>query len=215
VAFKPAMSGRRLWAVIVDSDLDGDGSAYPLIETLRRTAQYMDLTWGGALIGHANKPGEIGRDAATMAAAERFFGEARVLDDEALWTAFHERALGTEEWTHTAHLRMAWMHLARTSLDEAHLRMRVGILRLNAAQGRVETPLRGYHETLTRAWLLLVQEARRADAQAPGSAPDSASFVAAHALPRELPLAYYSRERLFSLAARAMFVEPELAPLPR
>lgn len=217
VAFKPAMKGRRLWAVITDSDTDDEGSAYPLIETLRRTAEYMDMKWCGVLIGHANKPGEIAQRSAALAAAERFFEGERALDDDALWAAFHERALSTAEWTHTAHLRMAWLHLARYSLDEAHLRMRIGIMRLNTAQGLVETPQRGYHETITRVWLALVQEARRAESAESTREPatDSASFVAAHGFPRELPLAYYSRERLFSLAARAMFVEPDLAPLPQ
>jgi hypothetical protein len=101
------------------------------------------------------------------------------------------------------------MHLARYSLDEAHLRMRLGIVRLNAAQGLVETATRGYHETITRVWLALVQERRRVAA-----GEDSLAFLAGNALPREAPLAYYSRERLFSLAARSMFVEPDLAPLP-
>jgi multimeric flavodoxin WrbA len=213
VAFKAAMEGRRLWAVIVDSDTEDEGSAYPLIEMLRRTAEYMHMKWGGVLLGHGNKPGEIGNGAA---AADRFFSGERALDDDALWAAFHERVLSAAEWTHTAHLRMAWMHLARYPLDEAHLRMRVGIMRLNVAQGLVETPQRGYHETITRVWLALVQEARQAEAAAGGTvATDSASFVAAHGFARELPLAYYSRERLFSVAARAMFVEPDLAPLPR
>lgn len=210
LAFRPAMGGRRLWAVISDSDTDEEGSAYPVIETLRRTADYMEMQWGGALIGHANKPGEIAADTTAMRAAERFFGGQRVLDDASLWAAFHERSLSTGEWTHTAHLRVAWMFLTKYGLDEAHLRMRAGILRLNAAQGLVETAQRGYHETLTRVWLALVQDARRAE-----EGPDSASFVAAHGFPRELPLAYYSKDRLFSVAARACFVEPDLAPLPR
>jgi multimeric flavodoxin WrbA len=210
LAFKPAMAGKQLWAVIVDSDTDDEGSSYPLLDQLRRTADYMDLKWRGALLGHANKPGEIEASDAAMRAAEGFFRGGRQLDDAALWAAFHDRSLVAAEWTHTAHLRIAWMHLERYSIDEAHLHMRVGILRLNTAHGLVETSSRGYHETITRVWLALVQEARRADPQ-----PDSAAFVAAHPMPREAPLAHYSRERLFSLAARAMFIEPDLAPLPR
>ena len=68
------------------------------------------------------------------------------LDDDALWRAFHDGALPAAQWTHAAHLRVAWLHLARYELDEAHLRMRVGIIRLNAAHGLVETAERGYHE---------------------------------------------------------------------
>ena len=133
----------------------------------------------------------------------------RELDDAALWTAFHDRSLPEAQWNHRAHLRVAWMHLARTRLDEAHLLMRVGIIRLNLAHGLVETAQRGYHETLTRVWLVLVGAARQRELCA-----DSAAFIAAHDLGREAPLRFYSRERLFSLAARTVFVDPDLAPLP-
>jgi hypothetical protein len=132
-----------------------------------------------------------------------------LLDDEAVWCAFHDRTLAAPAWTHAAHLRIAWLHLARYELDEAHLRMRVGIIRLNAAHGLVETAERGYHETLTRVWLALVRAARGA---APG--PDSTSLLDRPGLDRAAPLGHYSRERLFSVAARAMFVPPDLAPLP-
>lgn len=131
------------------------------------------------------------------------------LDDDALWSAFHDRTLPAAQWTHVAHVRVAWMHLTRHALDEAHVLMRVGIIRLNAAHGLVETATRGYHETITRVWLILVAAARQRD---PGS--DSRAFLAAHGLARDTPLRYFSRERLFSLAARASFVAPDLADLP-
>ena len=131
------------------------------------------------------------------------------LGDRDLWRAFHDGALPAAQWTHAAHLRIAWLHLARYELDEAHLRMRVGIIRLNAAHGLVETAQRGYHETLTRVWLVLVAAARR---RAPG--PDSTGLLAQPGLDRKAPLAYYRRERLFSVAARARFVPPDLAELP-
>ncbi len=139
-------------------------------------------------------------------------GSAPRGSDEALWQAFHDAALPAAQWTHAAHLRIAWLHLARYELDEAHLRMRVGIIRLNAAHGLVETAERGYHETLTRVWLVLVAAARR---RAPGL--DSTHLDAPPGQPgleREAPLAYYSRARLFSVAARARFVPPDLAELP-
>jgi hypothetical protein len=133
------------------------------------------------------------------------------MNDEALWAGFHDRSLPHAEWTHRAHLRIAWMHLAHWSLDEAHLRMRAGIIRLNAVHGTEETPKRGYHETLTRVWLVLIAERRRLEA-----CSDSESFIAAHAahLDRNAPLRHYSNDRLFSLEARTTFVSPDLAPLP-
>jgi ribosomal protein S18 acetylase RimI-like enzyme len=131
------------------------------------------------------------------------------LDDDALWTAFHDRTLPQARWTHTAHLRIAWIHLARYALDEAHLRMRAGIVRLNAVHGLVETPARGYHETLTRTWLALVADARRRD-----PCTGSFAFLARHRFDRDAPMQHYTRERLFSPQARAIFVPPDLMPLP-
>ena len=130
------------------------------------------------------------------------------LQDEELWRAFHGATLPAAQWTHAAHLRIAWLHLARHEIDEAHLRMRVGIIRLNAAHGLVETAERGYHETLTRVWLVLVAAARRR------AAGPSTHLLAQPGLDRDAPLAYYSRARLFSVAARARFVPPDLAELP-
>lgn len=136
-------------------------------------------------------------------------GPSAALADDELWRQFHDRTLTAPQWTHTAHLRVAWLHLARYELDEAHLRMRAGIVRLNAAHGLVETPARGYHETLTRVWLHLVRAARRHT-----SGPDSTVVAGDPTLERTAPLEFYSRDRLFSLAARALFVPPDLAELP-
>jgi hypothetical protein len=133
------------------------------------------------------------------------------MDDRSLWQAFSEARLPADQWTHREHLRVAWMHLDRHPLDEAHLLMRVGIIRLNAFHELAETPARGYHETLTRVWLALVAKLRVTAIETTSDA-----FVDAHggALGREAVLAHYSRERLMSVRARAIFVEPDLAPLP-
>jgi hypothetical protein len=134
------------------------------------------------------------------------------MTDADLWDGFHRSTVSHADWTHHAHLRVAWMFLRRHAVDDAHILMRVGIIRLNAAHGLVETPTRGYHETLTRVWLLLVAAAMRAT-------PDvdaSTSFLEAHAatLGKDAPLRHYTRERLLSASARARFVEPDLLALP-
>jgi hypothetical protein len=134
------------------------------------------------------------------------------LSDDELWSHFQAASLPAAEWTHTSHLRVAWMYCRRHPLDDAHILMRVAIIRLNAAHGLVESPARGYHETITRVWLRLVVAAMRA---APELQP-STSFLAAHVelFAKDAPLRHYSRERLFSVEARARFVEPDLVPLP-
>lgn len=73
LAFTATLAGRSMWSVLVDSDDEGLGSATPVIDMLRRTADYMDMQWRGALRGTANRPGEIAADTQALAAAETFF----------------------------------------------------------------------------------------------------------------------------------------------
>jgi len=133
------------------------------------------------------------------------------MDDATLWAGFTGKTLTHAQWTHDAHLRVAWMHLSRWSLDEAHLRMRAAIIRLNEVHGLEETPARGYFETLTRVWLVLVAEARRARA-----GESSRAFLDAHPAlqDRNVPLRFYHRETLMSARARSVWVEPDREPLP-
>lgn len=74
LAFKDTLRGKNLWAVVVDSDDEASGSANPAIDMLRRTADYMEMSWRGVLQGHANRPGEIALDERALAAAATFFG---------------------------------------------------------------------------------------------------------------------------------------------
>jgi hypothetical protein len=133
------------------------------------------------------------------------------MDDEGLWSAFAESALTHEQWTHEVHVRTAFLFVQRFALDEAHLRMRAGIIRLNERHGLVETSARGYFETLTRAWLVIVSDARqRTSAESSGELLGGCPEL----LDRGLPLRYYSKARLSSVRARAIFIEPDLMPLP-
>ena len=68
-----------------------------------------------------------------------------------------------------------------------------------------------YHDTLTTAWARVVGH------YALLARDDFDAFLAAHPrlVDRDLLSAHYSRERLFSAAARAGFVEPDLLALPR
>jgi hypothetical protein len=133
------------------------------------------------------------------------------MDDAELWSRFETHSLTQAEWTHEAHVRTAFMFLQRHELDEAHVRMRVGIIRMNERHGLVESGARGYFETLTRVWLVLVADARRRTAAQTSRAQLAA---APELLDRALPLCHYSRERLAERRARAIFLEPDRVPLP-
>lgn len=74
VDFKPRMAGKRLWAVTIVSD-ETPASAEPLLGTLRLTADYMAMEWGGSLLGYANRPEDILSDVAALDRAGRFFSD--------------------------------------------------------------------------------------------------------------------------------------------
>lgn len=133
------------------------------------------------------------------------------MHDPELWRRFATQDLTHAEWDHRTHVRTAYLHVARFPLDEAHLRMRAGIIRLNHRHGLEETPARGYFETLTRVWLHLVLDAARRIG--PSSSLDLLER-GPELLDRLLPLRHYSKEHLTSAHARAVFVAPDLEPLP-
>lgn len=125
---------------------------------------------------------------------------------------FEDCTLPREEWTHAAHLTMALWHLLQYDWPEATARVRRGIRRYNAAHGILTTPTGGYHETLTLFWLRAVRAFLEEGRNEARPLVRLANELIASA-GRSLPLAHYTRERLFSPEARANWVEPDLKPL--
>ncbi|MFT4252257.1 MAG: hypothetical protein QM608_07220 [Caulobacter sp.] len=123
-----------------------------------------------------------------------------------------DRSLPKEEWTHAAHLT-ATLRLVRTR-DEALERDLPGIIRAyNEAVGGVNDDTSGYHETITQAYLAAIR-AFAADLPAgTGDAEAAALLLATPLGDKAWPLEFWSRERLFSVAARHGWVDPDLAPL--
>ena len=70
--FKAQMSAKTLWLVMAHSGSSAEQIA-PAVESLRLTADYLNMRWGGALRGDANAPGDIARDEAAIRAARTFF----------------------------------------------------------------------------------------------------------------------------------------------
>ncbi len=120
------------------------------------------------------------------------------------------RTLPKAEWTHEAHLAAcAWLVLERPDVaPETDL---PGIIRsYNVAAGGVNDDTQGYHETLTQ---LYIRGVRRflASCEAEGLLAKVNALLASEMAPRDWPLRLYSRELLFSVAARRGWVEPDLA----
>jgi hypothetical protein len=145
------------------------------------------------------------------------------MNDAEFLTAFEACHLGRKDWTHAAHVRLAWLYLTRLPLPAARDRVRGGIQKLNAEfrrrdmLGCITRPagpdgkLTGYHETVTVAFVTLIASRLR-----PGE--DFCAFRERNPdlFDRGLPalLRHYSRECLFSAEAQRQFVGPDLEPLP-
>lgn len=78
--FKARMGGRTMWAISAYSD-DDPATAEPLFGTLRLTAAYMGMRWGGSLLGRGNRPGDVEADQGALAAADVLFGTGAVAHD--------------------------------------------------------------------------------------------------------------------------------------
>jgi hypothetical protein len=102
-------------------------------------------------------------------------------------------------------------YLAWYGPEAALDRVRDGLRRYNAAHAH--HPMRvGYHETITRFWLGVVQ--RHVRQLAPDlPLTEVANDVIATCTDRNLPFAYYSRVRLMSDEARHGWVDPDLKAL--
>ena len=112
-----------------------------------------------------------------------------------------------DSFGHREHVRVAFLLLGENDFETA-LQVISDRIRAMAVAGGDPTK---FHATRTQAWLLLVDAARKTDS----TTHDSEAFLARH--PRLLRSSlldeYYSSELLRSDAARANYVEPDLAPL--
>ncbi|HEY8259371.1 MAG TPA: hypothetical protein VIG08_17060 [Gemmatimonadales bacterium] len=138
-----------------------------------------------------------------------FDSETEVLD---LVREFEACTLPRSRWDHRAHLTVALWYASALEPDDALDRVRRGIHRLNEACGVVSTPTSGYHETITRFYMRVVGDFVRREAE--GDWAIRANRLIERYGERKLPLRYYTESRLMSPAARAEWVEPDLAPLP-
>ena len=127
---------------------------------------------------------------------------AHLGDDEFL-EAFHSCRLGTAEFRHADHLRLAWLHLAREPFDTALNSVRSGIQAF--AKHHKLSGL--YHQTITTAWvhLLATHEERSFD---------EFLVVNESRLSSSLLHRFWSPEILASGEARSSWVPPDRHPLP-
>ena len=119
-----------------------------------------------------------------------------------LLEALERGAVSPAGFGHRQHLEVAWAALDEGPFGHASDRVAAGLRKLAAAAGRAGR----YHETQTRAFLVLVEERRRDRPDL-----DLDAFLAAfpELLDRDLLLRHYSAQELASDRARRCFILPE------
>lgn len=116
-----------------------------------------------------------------------------------------------DAFRHRDHIRLAWIYLRETDRATATGRIRATIQRYAAHHGAA----RKYHETLTVAWLRLVDAAMRG-LRCPDGEDHFDAFISRHPwlLDKNALQRFYSAELLSSERARHEWVEPDLERLP-
>ena len=124
------------------------------------------------------------------------------------------RTLTRPEWTHEAHLA-ACTYILVARADILPERDLPDIIRsFNESVGGVNSDTEGYHETITQVYIRAVRGfLARVDAALPLVEKVNALLLAPEGR-RDWALRFYSRDLLFSKAARLGWVEPDLEHQP-
>lgn len=142
------------------------------------------------------------------------------MTDKEFLSAFESATLERANWTHEAHVRLAWLYLSKYPVVDALEKVRGGIRRLNQAFASVGAgPCRpvdaqnppGYHNTITVAFVRVIAGRMGAGEKYEGFRDRNPDLF-----DRALPAIrkHYTKKVLFSAKARKGFVEANRAPLP-
>ena len=138
------------------------------------------------------------------------------MDDREFLGQFEQLTLPFDQWTHRAHVKVAYLYATTHPFDESIDRMRAGIKAYNAANNVPEGPLTGYNETTTVAFMRIVHATISAYGKTfPVSTADEFCDTHPHLLNRTVLRLFYSPDLRVSPDAKTSYVEPDLAPLPR
>lgn len=131
---------------------------------------------------------------------------------EHLIIRFESQNLPKVEWTHEAHLVVAVWYCDKLPLDEAMKIVREKITLHNTSVGTPNTDTEGYHESITRFWLV-VAHAFLKDHKSEDLDAKCNLLINSKIGTSNYPLQYFSTETLFSVKARREWVEPNLKRL--
>jgi hypothetical protein len=129
-----------------------------------------------------------------------------------LAAAFHDHSLPKAQWTHHAHLKVGMWTLLKFSPENALVRLREGIRAYNESVGGLNTPTSGYHETITAFYVWAIAQFLKSVDRSRSPDELGEELIQRYG-DKELPLRYWSKEKLMSTEARQAWVEPDLCPL--
>jgi len=135
------------------------------------------------------------------------------IDDEDFLRRFEAATWPLEDWHHRQHIKVAYLYLLRYPFETAVVHMREKIKALNIAHHVPELPTRGYHETMTQAWMHLVY--LTLCEYGPAESADEFLEQNPQLVEKKVLRLFYSRDLFMSGTAKGEFVEPDLSPLPR
>jgi hypothetical protein len=128
---------------------------------------------------------------------------------EALVRSFEDGSLPRAGWTHRAHLTVALWYLHSHPRGEATRLIRDGIRRYNERHGNTK----GYHETVTLAWVAVVHGFLREQGDGVPLPVLSARLLECCGDPGFSLLRFYTRNVLMSDEARRVWVPPDKEPI--
>ena len=135
----------------------------------------------------------------------KYNSEKEILD---LVHRFESATIARNDWHHAEHLTVALYYLSHHDFETATAKMRDGIFNLLTNGFSVDlTKEMPYHETLTVFWMRTL--AGYLENVNGSSLTAKANEVVAN-YDKDYPLKFYSREYLFSDAARAEYMEGDL-----
>lgn len=120
---------------------------------------------------------------------------------------FEARTLPNAAFRHREHVRLTWIYLTMEPPDAVAARLCRSLLDLATSHGVAQR----FHHTLTVAWVHIIAAVR---AEYPELSFDALAEACPVLLDKDAPLAYYTREHLYSDTARQAWVEPNQKPLP-
>jgi hypothetical protein len=129
---------------------------------------------------------------------------------DAFLAAFEGCRLPKERWTHEAHLLTGACYVHAQGQAAAMEKMRGCIQRYNESVGGKNTETSGYHETITMAWIKLLDGLLR-EVGMIERADFARIAVERFAGDKEIFRRYYSFDLVGSVEARRSWVEPTLA----